>query len=323
MKIEIKRVPNIFAKLAETAKNKSPELLIVGGLVAFGATIFATSKAVLANKDAMDSAKEEIAAIENTPASEEYTREDSDKDIRLVKRKARRKTIKATAPAVIFGSVTIACFMGADYIRRQRYAALFASSEMVLKAFNDYRDGVRERYGDDVDKELRYKLVKREVEEEPETTSKGKKKAKVEEKTVSQYDGHSEFSRYFDESSRRYEKDPQYNKTIILEVQRALNRTLRQRWERGLEGSVSVNEAYDALGFDRIGVEGQHAGWIYDPDDPSCQEDRHIDFGIFNVYRDSKKADFVNGYERCVLLDFNVDTLDIYADRRYLDRKGL
>ena len=49
---------------------------------------------------------------------------------------------------------------------------------------------------------------------------------------------------------------------------------------------------------------GQIIGWVYDLDDPDCNN--CVDFGIYELNRE-KNRDFVNGYERSILLDFNVD----------------
>ena len=74
-------------------------------------------------------------------------------------------------------------------------------------------------------------------------------------------------------------------------------------------GHVFLNEVYKELGFDDTKA-GQVVGWIYDPENPNG--DNYIDFGIYDVYNCSKseaerKTAFVNGYERSIILDFNVD----------------
>ena len=45
-------------------------------------------------------------------------------------------------------------------------------------------------------------------------------------------------------------------------------------------------------------------GWIYDEEHPTG--DNFVDFGIYNLNIE-KARDFVNGYERSIILDFNVD----------------
>ena len=57
------------------------------------------------------------------------------------------------------------------------------------------------------------------------------------------------------------------------------------------------------LGIPRT-TAGGYVGWIYDEKHPNG--DNYVDFGIYNLYK-TKNRDFVNGYERTILLDFNVD----------------
>ena len=45
-------------------------------------------------------------------------------------------------------------------------------------------------------------------------------------------------------------------------------------------------------------------GWIYDLNNPNLQN--HVDFGIWNVGCEATRR-FVNGLEKNVILDFNVD----------------
>ena len=45
-------------------------------------------------------------------------------------------------------------------------------------------------------------------------------------------------------------------------------------------------------------------GWIYDEKNP--KGDNFVDFGIYDITKEVNR-DFVNGYERTILLDFNVD----------------
>ena len=49
---------------------------------------------------------------------------------------------------------------------------------------------------------------------------------------------------------------------------------------------------------------GQVVGWVYDPEHPVG--DNYVDFGLFDLDRERVRR-FVNGDERNILLDFNVD----------------
>ena len=49
---------------------------------------------------------------------------------------------------------------------------------------------------------------------------------------------------------------------------------------------------------------GQIVGWIYDKKNPIG--DNYVDFGIYDTNKEANR-NFVNGYERTILLDFNVE----------------
>ena len=70
-----------------------------------------------------------------------------------------------------------------------------------------------------------------------------------------------------------------------------------------------MNEVYEMLGIPKT-VIGQRVGWVYDENNPVG--DNFVDFGIYDLYNE-KARDFVNGYERTILLDFNVDGDILYS----------
>lgn len=102
------------------------------------------------------------------------------------------------------------------------------------------------------------------------------------------------YARFFDESCAAWSKDAEYNLTFLKGQQAHANDILRAR------GYVFLNEVYDMLGMPRTKA-GQAVGWIYDESNP--YGDNYIDFDL----NDERCSTFVNGYERSVLLDFNVD----------------
>jgi hypothetical protein len=81
------------------------------------------------------------------------------------------------------------------------------------------------------------------------------------------------------------------NRLFVTCQQNYLNHVLQVR------GHVFLNEAYDALGLERS-TAGAVVGWVM-----GDNGDNYIDFGIF----EAQNARFVNGSERSILLDFNVD----------------
>ena len=92
------------------------------------------------------------------------------------------------------------------------------------------------------------------------------------------------------------------NLTFIKSIQCFANDRLRA------EGHLFLNDVYRMLGFPDTS-EGQIVGWIWDPkNELSDNGDSYIDFGIFDsCFRKAEVRDFINGYEPCIWLDFNVD----------------
>ena len=64
-----------------------------------------------------------------------------------------------------------------------------------------------------------------------------------------------------------------------------------------------LNDVYKMLGIPATKA-GQIVGWIYDEKNPIG--DNFVDFGLYDMNKPVVR-DFVNGYERTILLDFNVD----------------
>ena len=107
-----------------------------------------------------------------------------------------------------------------------------------------------------------------------------------------------DYARIWYEGNPGWSKDPQHNLIYLKHIQRQANDLLQSR------GHLFLNEVYDMLGFPRI-ADGQEIGWIYDEKHPIG--DNFVDFGIYVNGDDEAKRNFVNGYERSVLIDFNHD----------------
>ena len=259
-------VTRFMSKAKLGLKKNAPVILsVAGGVGVVGATVFACVKTIKA-KDILDEHARTAEAIEKASElpEEEYSEEDKKKD-------------------------TIAMY-------KQRNAALAASLASVTTAFNEYRARVKEKFGDEVDRKLRFGIKDEIVEDtvvDPET-GEVKTESKVVETASVNY---SDWARFFCEDNPNWVKDAEANLFFVKSQQNYLNDLLKSR------GYVFLNEAYERLGFEPTAA-GQVVGWVYDPEDESC--DCCVDFGIYNG-NDPAKVLFVNGQERSILLDFNVD----------------
>ena len=287
-------------KIGFQLKKHSPEILAVAGTVGVVASTVMASKATTKLHDIIKKKKNQVNQVhevlenKSIPA-EKYSEEDGKKDIAVIYTQTTLKVVKLYAPAVILGALSMTSILTSNKILRKRNVALAAAYTAVDKGFKEYRANVIERFGKDLDRELRFNVKAKEIEETV-VNEKGEEetvKKVVNEATV----GKSEYARFYDDGCKGWEKDPEYNLMYLRHVQDYLNDLLRTR------GHVFLNEAYDQLGIPRTKA-GAIVGWVYNEKNPVG--DNYIDFGIYDP-KDEKARDFVNGYERVILLDFNVD----------------
>lgn len=298
----VEKASRTFCKAGLKLKKHSPEILVVGGVVGLVTSGVMACKATTKLSAILDDSKEQIELFDKVAANpemvnEEYTVEDAEKDKKIVKVQTAVKVAKLYAPAVAIGVVSIGAIFASNNIMRKRNVALGAAYATVDQAFKDYRNRVVDRFGEELDKELRYNLKTKEVKETVEDENGKKKTVK---KNI-KYMGSpipSEFAVIYDDGCAGWTKDPEDNKFFLIQQQRYANERLKRR------GYLSLNEVYELLGFPSTKA-GQVVGWLYDCKDPNYKGDDFVDFGLYNVDYEPNR-DFVNGYERNIILDFNV-----------------
>ena len=292
------------------AKKYSPEIFLGLGIAAGLGAVVSAYNARPKIDYILEEAKSKKEAIkeyvDDHGYSEEYTEKDHSKDLSIMTLKTGREMIKTLSPTITLGILSLTCIMTSHNIMYKRSMALTAAYEIVSRSFDMYRNEVLERFGEEVDKELRFGIKEREVEEVV-TDKNGKekiKKSKV--KAPSNIDKYSTYARFFDSSSEFWLDDPTYNLTFVKNQQRYANEILQMRAYESPKkvGFLYLNEVYKMLGFEPT-KEGQIVGWKYDPNGIDC-EDNYVDFGIYD-YKSEANRRFVNGYEDVILLDFNVD----------------
>lgn len=302
-------VTRTIKKTGFKLKKYSPEILIVTGVIGTVTSAVMACKATTKVGDILDKAKDDIDSVKecreksNTndlPENEVYTEEDSKKDLTIIYAQTGVKLVKLYAPSVILGALSLTGIISSHNILRKRNVALAAAYMTVDKSFKDYRGRVIERFGENMDRELRYNIKAKEIEETVEDEKGKKKKIKTTVETVEDPNGISAWSRIWQEGNPGWTKDAQHNKYILTQLQNQANDMLRSR------GHLFLNEVYDMLGYPRI-KEGNIIGWIYDEKNPVG--DNFVDFNIYplNGTVDQAKINFINGDERSILLDFNVD----------------
>lgn len=294
---------NLTRKLGKaglTLKKHSPEIMVIGGVVGVvGSTVLAC-KATTKLSQIMEESKENVDQIkdyvEEHGYSEKYSEEDYKKDLTITYTQTAVKVAKIYAPAVILGTLSITSILAGHNITRKRNLALSAAYVAIDKSFKEYRSRVVERFGEKLDKELRYNIKQGDTEEIVRNDEGGEEVVK----TTTEYadpNTYSEYARFFDDGCLGWTKDPELNLTFLKHQQNYANDRLKRK------GYLFLNDVYEMLGIQPTKA-GQIVGWIYDEKNPVG--DNFVDFGIYDINR-PKNRDFVNGYERVILLDFNVD----------------
>lgn len=296
-------ITKVFHRTSFKIQKHSPEILIVAGVIGTVASAVMACKATTKVSGILETKKEEIDKIQECrndselAESGEYTEEDARKDLAIVYAQTGIQLIKLYAPSVILGALSITSILSSHNILRKRNVALAAAYATVDRSFKEYRDRVIDRFGEAVDRELKYNIKAKTIEETVINPETGEEETVEKTIQVSDYNPYSEYARIFDAGCKGWEKDPEHNLVFLRAQERYANDLLVSR------GHLFLNEVYDMLGIPRSKA-GQVVGWVYDPDSPIG--DNYVDFGIYDITR-PKTNDFVNGYERSVILDFNCD----------------
>lgn len=295
----INKTTRVLNKTNIKIQKHSPEILLFLGIAGvITSTVMACKKTLKVN-DILKEKENNIELVNkhlNDETRKDYTEKDSKKDLAIINVQTGIKIVKLYSPAVLLGTASILSILQGHNILRKRNIAIAAAYATIDNSFKKYRSNVVERFGKNIDNELRYNIKAKEIEEET-TDEKGKKKIEKKEITVIENNQVSDYARFFDECSTNWEKDAEYNLMFLRRQQEYANELLKSR------GHLFLNEVYDMLGIQRSKA-GQVVGWIYDTKNP--KGDNYVDFNIYNIKNEANRQ-FVNGEERSILLDFNVD----------------
>jgi hypothetical protein len=278
-------------------RKHSPAILMTVGVTGLVGTVVLASKATLSLEGIIDAHDEKIAQAAAARAKDEagelpegksYTEDDAKRDKTIIYTQTAVQVVKLYLPATALGVASIAAIVSGHTGLSRRNAATMAAYASLQAGFEKYRERVREQFGEDKDKELAQpkQLIVEETDAESGET-----------RETFQFDTHglSVYARFFEDGNPRWQKEPGYNHMFVRSQQNYLNDRLQA------VGVVFLNEAYDALGIPRC-KEGQVVGWVRD----NPNGDNYIDFGLDNPDNEAAR-EFVDGRERSILLDFNVD----------------
>lgn len=291
----MKSVNGVASKTVMKLKKHSPEILVVAGIAGTVVSAVLACKATTKVAEILDETKGTLDTIHEGMETgaingQEYTTEDGKKDTVVVYAQTGMKLAKLYAPAIILGTLSITSILASNNILRKRNVALGAAYAAIDKSYKEYRGRVIERFGEQVDTELKYGIKAKkfeEIEVDPETGKEKKVKKTV---MVADPNLQSDYAVYFDSKSRNYETNPDYNRMFLKAQQAFANDKLQTR------GHLFLNEVLDDLDLPRTPA-GQIVGWTKDG------PDGYVNFRIVEVERETEDG----RHEPALLLDFNVE----------------
>lgn len=291
----MKSVNGVTSKAVMKLKKHSPEILVVAGIAGTVVSAVLACKATTKVAEILDETKGTLDTIHDGMETgaingQEYTNEDGKKDTVVVYAQTGMKLAKLYGPAIILGTLSITSILASNNILRKRNVALGAAYAAIDKSFKEYRGRVIERFGEQVDTELKYGIKAKkfeEIEVDPETGKEKKVKKTV---MVADPNLQSDYAVYFDSKSRNYETNLDYNRMFLKAQQAFANDKLQTR------GHLFLNEVLDDLDLPRTPA-GQIVGWTKDG------PDGYVNFRIVEVERETEDG----RHEPALLLDFNVE----------------
>lgn len=294
-------------------KKHSPEILIVTGVIGVVTSTVLACRATLKAQDVVSDLKERLDDIKSTkedaleeakndPEFAETLDESVFKKATIVSvASASWKLTKLYLPSVIIGGLSIASIFASNNILRKRNACLAAAYAGLDKSFTEYRKRVTDKLGEEAEKEIRYNMEKKKIEE-TEVDENGKEKKKTRTVGVSNLGDFSDYAVYFNDSVL-YRGDKSYDLYFLNAKAKWLNDKFRsKKW-------LTLSEVYEELGVkvtDRQEKASMVVGWKYEKDNEVG--DNVVIFDIVESYREREDGEV----EPCIIVDFNVDG-DIFS----------
>ena len=295
----INKATRLLSSTQYQVKKHSPEILMIAGIAG---TIVGTVLACKATTKVSEIIEEKNKNVEDVHTCleekpNEYTEEDSKKDLTIIYAQTGVKLFKLYAPAIGVMALSFASIIAGHKVLKKRNIAIAAAYAAIDKGFKQYRKNVIEEFGEGVDQQMRFGLKSKEIKKKDKDGKTVKETEYYIDPDTNPLDNISEYARFFDAASSNFAKDPEYNMMFLRRQQDYANEMLKSR------GHLFLNEVYDLLDIPRSKA-GQVVGWVYDKNG-NTKGDNYVDFGLYRNDQGTRR--FVNGLEYNILLDFNVD----------------
>jgi hypothetical protein len=265
-------------------QKNAPSILTGAGVVGFAATTYLAIRATAKAVQVMPEIQKDIAKTKMQAEDDGLNEKETMEKVVRVYAKSSLVLGEIYWPVLLVGSASIVAVLAGHGMMRNRQASLVAAYAGLDASYKAYRDRVRERFGEEEERDL-YEDVKqmRIFDEEGDRL------------VIDQDDVlPSMYARFFDETNKNWSRTTEWNLLFLRAQQNMANDKLRA------QGHLFLNEVYDALGLERSQA-GQLVGWKWNEGG-----DNYVDFGLYLIGDEGSRS-FVNLIEPSVKLDFNVD----------------
>lgn len=229
-----------FFKMAQHAITKySPEILTGIGIAGM---ITTTVLAVKATPKALEKIEEEKKRVYDELDPLDVPSQAIPQDVKLKPMEVVKVSWKYYIPAVITGTASIACIIGASKVNYTRNAALATAYNLSQTALTEYKAKVIETIGEKKEQVVREKVAKEQLEKNPVIPSKEIIVTSGDKQRFYEVMGNQRFSSTV---------------TDIERIVNGLNRRMRD------EMYISLNELYLELGLKPAPI-GDIVGWNID-----------------------------------------------------------
>lgn len=237
--------PNVnkyFKMATRVIKKRSPEILTGLGIAGMVTTtvlaVKATPKALTLIQD---------AEIEKVDEQVKEGKNPDELDKKLTPVEVVKVAWKPYIPAVLLGTASAACLIGANSVHARRHAALYSAYKLSETALTEYKDKVKEIVPEKKVKEIKQKLAEDKVDKIVKSEDGKEQKTKV----IVSGDGDAWFV------------DPFTNEPFLsttAKVDAAINRVNRLLMD---EMFVSLSDLYDELDIEHT-LNSDKIGWCID-----------------------------------------------------------
>lgn len=236
------KVNKYFKMTTRVLKKRSPEILTGFGIAGMVTTtvlaVKATPKALTLIQDA-EIEKVDVQVKEGKGPDE------------LVKTLTPAEVVKVAwkpyIPAVLLGTASVACLIGANSVHARRHAALYSAYKLSETALTEYKDKVKEIVPEKKVKEIKQKLAEDKVDNVVKNEDGKEQKAKV----IVSNDGDTWFV------------DPFTNGSFLCTETKIREAIVNLNYRLMDEMFVSLSDLYDELGLDHT-QNSDEIGWCID-----------------------------------------------------------